>query len=77
MAAVESKGYRTPCLSVSLHVFVGACVVVTCFRQCGHTCLHVCVLCLQSWGGKENGFGLAECCKNLPATVSWSGKKKD
>ena len=25
---------------------------------------------LQSWGGKENGFGLAECCKNLPPTVS-------
>ncbi len=20
----------------------------------------------QSWGGKENGFGLAECCKDLP-----------
>lgn len=23
----------------------------------------------QSWGGKENGFGLAECCQNLPITV--------
>lgn len=21
---------------------------------------------LQSWGGKENGFGLADCCQNLP-----------
>lgn len=20
----------------------------------------------QSWGGKENGFGLAECCQDLP-----------
>lgn len=24
---------------------------------------------LQSWGGKENGFGLAECCRDLPMTV--------
>ncbi len=23
----------------------------------------------QSWGGKENGFGLAECCKDLPLSV--------
>ncbi|XP_076447673.1 E3 ubiquitin-protein ligase HUWE1-like isoform X2 [Babylonia areolata] len=22
----------------------------------------------ESWGGKENGFGLAECCKDLPTT---------
>ncbi|XP_070192440.1 E3 ubiquitin-protein ligase HUWE1-like isoform X3 [Littorina saxatilis] len=22
----------------------------------------------ESWGGKENGFGLAECCRNLPPT---------
>lgn len=21
---------------------------------------------LQSWGGKENGFGLADCCKEYP-----------
>ncbi|UYV80320.1 HUWE1 [Cordylochernes scorpioides] len=24
--------------------------------------------CFQSWGGRENGFGLAECCQNLPIT---------
>lgn len=24
---------------------------------------------LQSWGGKENGFGLAECCRDLQMTV--------
>lgn len=24
----------------------------------------------QSWGGKENGFGLADCCKNIPVSVS-------
>lgn len=23
----------------------------------------------ESWGGKENGFGLAECCQNLPITA--------
>nr|XP_042906094.1 E3 ubiquitin-protein ligase HUWE1 [Parasteatoda tepidariorum] len=23
----------------------------------------------ESWGGKENGFGLAECCQNLPVTA--------
>uniref|UniRef100_A0A3Q3W3I7 E3 ubiquitin-protein ligase HUWE1 n=1 Tax=Mola mola TaxID=94237 RepID=A0A3Q3W3I7_MOLML len=23
----------------------------------------------ESWGGKENGFGLAECCRDLPMTV--------
>ncbi|GIX92131.1 e3 ubiquitin-protein ligase HUWE1 [Caerostris darwini] len=23
----------------------------------------------ESWGGKENGFGLAECCQNLPASA--------
>jgi E3 ubiquitin-protein ligase HUWE1 len=26
---------------------------------------------LKSWGGKENGFGLAECCKDLPLSVSF------
>ncbi|XP_023812359.1 E3 ubiquitin-protein ligase HUWE1 isoform X8 [Oryzias latipes] len=24
----------------------------------------------ESWGGKENGFGLAECCRDLPLAVS-------
>ncbi|GIY82206.1 e3 ubiquitin-protein ligase HUWE1 [Caerostris extrusa] len=24
---------------------------------------------MESWGGKENGFGLAECCQNLPASA--------
>ncbi|XP_066528621.1 E3 ubiquitin-protein ligase HUWE1 isoform X5 [Hoplias malabaricus] len=24
----------------------------------------------ESWGGKENGFGLAECCRDLPMTTS-------
>lgn len=23
----------------------------------------------QSWGGKENGFGLADCCKEHPEKV--------
>lgn len=26
------------------------------------------ILLKQSWGGKENGFGLAECCQDLPMT---------
>ena len=26
-------------------------------------------ICWQSWGGKENGFGLAECCQNLQMSV--------
>ena len=25
---------------------------------------------LQSWGGRENGFGLAEFCRDLPLSVS-------
>lgn len=24
----------------------------------------------QSWGGRDNGFGLADCCKDLPISVS-------
>ncbi|PRD37186.1 UNVERIFIED_CONTAM: E3 ubiquitin-protein ligase HUWE1 [Trichonephila clavipes] len=24
---------------------------------------------ITSWGGKENGFGLAECCQNLPINI--------
>lgn len=24
---------------------------------------------LQSWGGKENGFGLADCCREQPEKV--------
>ena len=24
----------------------------------------------ESWGGKENGFGLAQCCMDRPITVS-------
>ena len=24
----------------------------------------------ESWGGKDNGFGLAECCSDLPIEVS-------
>ena len=27
-------------------------------------------LCFQSWGGKDNGFGLAECCKDVSISVS-------
>lgn len=23
----------------------------------------------ESWGGKDNGFGLAECCQDTPVTV--------
>lgn len=26
---------------------------------------------MQSWGGKENGFGLAECCRDLSMTVGF------
>ncbi|KAG2455475.1 HUWE1 ligase, partial [Polypterus senegalus] len=26
----------------------------------------------ESWGGKENGFGLAECCRDLPMMISES-----
>lgn len=26
----------------------------------------------EPWGGKENGFGLAQCCQNLPLSVSFS-----
>ena len=46
----------------------------------GHTCRVVtssptpspdcCPLPVQSWGGKENGFGLAECCRDLHMMVS-------
>lgn len=25
----------------------------------------------EPWGGKENGFGLAQCCQNLPLSVSF------
>jgi E3 ubiquitin-protein ligase HUWE1 len=25
----------------------------------------------ESWGGKDNGFGLAECCLDIPISVSF------
>ena len=35
----------------------------------------VCV-CAQTWGGKENGFGLAECCRHKDLKVRvWRGRE--
>ena len=38
-------------------------------------CVAICQTISQSWGGKENGFGLAECCQDLPIQVIWSRGK--
>ena len=37
-----------------------------CLFHSAITLTFVIFMCLQSWGGKENGFGLAECCQDLP-----------